>query len=140
MKSFNIIRLNLYAPLIYRKDNNLMPFEMSADSEERLFCFTISPDHCQSIEPDDGRYLGDLLFSGTSVPGSSPEECELSSGTYLFVQIKNILNRNDVIRTAVETQKYGLGEELDLKSRFYLRYLFEEGKPITQFFRPYIAA
>jgi hypothetical protein len=38
---------------------------------------------------------------------------------------------------AIEQQKDGLWEQLRLGNHLYIRYLFEDGSPVTQVFRPY---
>jgi hypothetical protein len=38
---------------------------------------------------------------------------------------------------AIETQKDGLWERLEPDSRLYLRFLTEDGRELTQVFRPY---
>ncbi|MDR0568074.1 MAG: hypothetical protein LBG87_02580 [Spirochaetaceae bacterium] len=140
MNPLNIIRLELYAPLYYRQDMELKPFAYTDEtdvSEESLFCFEIPPDQYLSIEPEYDRYLGDVLFRGLAVSGPAENGCELSAGTYLFAQVRDLLCREDIVWMAMEIQKDGLWEQLALTNRLYLRYLFEDGATVTQIFRPY---
>jgi hypothetical protein len=138
MNSLNIIRLELYAPLYYSREPELKPFEYTEDiPEESLFCFEISPDQYLSLEPEYDRYLGELIVSGRATSGPSTDGFELSAGKYLFAQVRDVLCREDIIWMAMEIQKDGVWEQLNLKNRLYLRYLFEDDKPVTQLFRPY---
>lgn len=141
MNPLNIMRLYLHAPLFYGKDESLAPFEYTSLSEEILFCFEIAPTQYRCIEPDETGYLGPLVFRGRSASQSSPqslsEQIELPAGTYLFAQVREIIGREDFIWMAAEVQKEGLWERLALENRLYLRYLFEDGKSVTQVFRPY---
>jgi hypothetical protein len=151
MNKIQTIRLELRAPLLYREDRNLEPWGPEnpgpGDSEtaERLFCFALDAAQGQSIEPDPSRFLGPLLAAGRSVTGpanrASPAEpggsLELSGGTYLFAQQRENLGREAFIGMAIELQKDGLWERLRLGDRLYLRYLTEDGKRVTQVFRPY---
>ncbi|MDR2633372.1 MAG: hypothetical protein LBC51_07090 [Treponema sp.] len=143
MNPLNILQLDLRAPLIYRKDAALSPFAHSNLAEDSLFCFDIAPEQDLSIEPDETQYLGELLFAGTlalhpdTLP--APQSIELPQGTYMFAQVRELLDREGCIWMATEVQKEGLWQRFTLERRFYLRYLVEEGKTITQVFRPYRA-
>ncbi|MDR2747573.1 MAG: hypothetical protein LBB77_09025 [Treponema sp.] len=65
------------------------------------------------------------------------ELLELPRGRYLFAQERVFLERDGLIRMAVEIQKDGLWERLRLENRLYVRYLYEDGGIVTQVFRPY---
>jgi hypothetical protein len=107
-------------------------------SGEQLFCFAIDGGHSQSIEPDRERFLGPLLCAGQSAEsGAGRESVTLPAGHYLFVQKREALGREECIDMAIEQQKDGLWERLMPQARLYVRYLFEDGKPVTQLFRPY---
>jgi hypothetical protein len=150
MNEIQTMRLELRSSLFYRKDPGLVPWvpaeaAEAEKAEERLFCFALDPIQGRSIEPDPARFLGALLAAGRSVEGSAePVESvkptgslELPAGTYLFAQQRETLGREAFIRMAVELQKDGLWERLELGDRLYLRYLAEHGKTLTQAFRPY---
>jgi hypothetical protein len=46
------------------------------------------------------------------------------------------LNREEWLDMALEQQKDGLWERYKPENRLYVRYLFEDGCPVTQLFRP----
>jgi hypothetical protein len=167
MSGVQTIRLELRSPLFYREDSGLVPFQYEAEAGEFLFCFDLDPVQSRSIEPDPAALLGPLVFAGRSegqgaarLPPSpvSPaaqygesRRLELPAGKYLFAQerregnglrregngVRDDLNRNEFIEMAVEVQKDGLWERLAPADRLYLRYLFEDGRAVTQVFRPY---
>jgi hypothetical protein len=138
MYEIKTIRLELRASLFYREDRRLVPW-VPVETEERLFCFALDLIQGQSIEPDPARFLGALLAAGRSVaePAEPPGSLELPAGAYLFAQQRETLGREAFIRMAIELQKDGLWERLKLGDRLYLRHLTEEGKRLTQAFRPY---
>jgi hypothetical protein len=145
-KPINPMKLNLCAPLFYKKEQ-LDPYSSTIDNVERLFCFEIDPKEAQSIEPDAAVYLGSLIASGRLAAsgqpaGSGDEESleesdglELPAGKYFFAQLPEFLERGDCIQMAIEVQKDGLWERLALENRLYIRRLFEDGRRVTQVFR-----
>jgi hypothetical protein len=145
METPHLLKLELLAPLIYAEDRNLEPFKNHGDfkaqtaGDDRLFCFEVGAGQSDRIEPDPDLFLGSLIFSGKTAKNadSAGERRELPAGTYLFAQERRILNRDECIFMAIETQKDGLWERLDPGSRLYLRFLTEEGREVTQVFRPY---
>ena len=146
MRETETIRLELRAPLLYREDPGLVPWNpepegLPPETEERLFCFALDAVQGRSIEPDPACFLGPLLVGGRSAAGAAEPAggVELPSGRYLFAQQREALGREAFIETAVELQKDGLWERLKLEDRLYLRYLSEDGKRVTQVFRPYRA-
>jgi hypothetical protein len=84
--------------------------------------------------------LGSLLFAGEKLSGTETPHnkaaIQLPAGKYLFVQRREALNREDCLALAAEQQKDGLWERFALTEKLYVRYLFEDGKPVTQLFRP----
>jgi hypothetical protein len=104
-----------------------------------FFCFDIDEAQGQSIEPDPPAFLGPLAAAGSAPrsPADPGGSLELPRGRYLFAQERAFLGREEVIRMAVEIQKDGLWERLRLGNRLYVRYLYEDGGPVTQIFRPY---
>jgi hypothetical protein len=151
MNEIQTIRLELRAPLFYQEDRDLVPWKPEkpdpgdpepawppAGTGERLFCFAVDAVQGRSIEPDPTRLLGALLAAGrlAAGPGEPAGSLELPAGSYLFAQQREALNREAFIGMAVELQKDGLWERLELGDRLYLRYLSEDGKMVTQAFRP----
>jgi hypothetical protein len=153
MNSVQTIRLNLRAPLFYTADTGLVPFQYRAgggisgedSSGELLFCFELAADQSRSIEPDPAAFLKSLVFAGKlETPGSrspvrqqaAPRQMELPAGNYLFAQERDALGREEFIQMAIEVQKDGLWERLALAGKLYLRYLHEDGRAVTQVFRP----
>ncbi|GHT69379.1 hypothetical protein FACS1894110_18710 [Spirochaetia bacterium] len=142
MGSVQTIRLELRSPLFYQADSGLVPFQYEIDTGELLFCFDLDPVQSRSIEPDPVTLLGPLVFAGRLERSpvqqqSKSRRLELPAGIYLFAQERNTLDRNEFIEMAIEVQKDGLWERLRPADRLYLRYLFEDGRTVTQVFRPY---
>lgn len=110
----------------------MQPFEHTDLQEEAVFCF--------ELEPGGEASLGTFLFGGTDAPDPSASEdpavFELPAGNYMFAQVRNILSREEFMWMAREVQKEGLRQGASLGNRLYLRYLFEDGKGVTQAFRP----
>jgi hypothetical protein len=152
-----LLRLELRAPLVYREDPALQPFEAAASPEtepaadpgETIFLFELDAAQGLSIEPDPARLLGPLVFSGRPAaegaeakpggaePGGPGPRRELPAGRYLFAQERRLLNREECIEMAMEVQKDGLWERLRPEPRLYLRFLTEDGRTVSQVFRPY---
>jgi len=145
-------RMDLRAPLIYQKNSGQA--QLSDDSAEntgfRVYCFRLDPEQGKSIEPERGQFLGDLVFSGfepqnqggvkgfesknaTNNPGMI---VQIPGGIYLFSQKREALGKNGCIDLAIEQQKDGLWERIKLQNLLYIRFLFEDGKHVTQVFRP----
>jgi hypothetical protein len=61
----------------------------------------------------------------------------LPAGDYLFSQKREILSREEILYLAAELQKEALWRRLSPEPRFYLRRLYEDGKGVTQLWRPY---
>ena len=131
------MRLDLRAPLYYTEAPDLKPFVYASGSGlrgEAVFCFELDPAQSRSIEPDREHFLGALVFAARAEEGAAT--VRIPSGLYLFSQKREALNRGDCIDLAIEQQKDGLWERLKPESLLYLRYLFEDGSPVTQLFRP----
>jgi hypothetical protein len=155
-----IIRLNLLQPLLYYADSESNPWE-AKDSSERLFCFELELSQALEFQPDKKNFPGSLVFAGKALGGrdaavptaladerkafvhaENPQGCgfsalELPAGVYLFTQVREILAQDEIINLAIEVQNEGLWQRLKLNSRYYLRFLSEDGRPVTQIFRPY---
>ena len=154
MDESSLIRLDLRASLEYAPLPGLEPFAYgttaargAAAHEEQLFCFAINPAQSQSIEPERELFLDELLFAGASavtgkekngerLPNAPLAAVRLPAGLYLFTQRRKALEREECIDLAIEQQKDGLWERAAIQDRLYVRYLFEDGKPVTQIFRP----
>ena len=134
----SLIVLDLHSPLIYAETQALPPDnpEKYSGQEELLFCFELDPAQSRAFEPEQGRLLGPLVFAGSTENGGTEKTVLLPAGTYLFVQRRRALNKDEWLGMAVEQQKDGLWERHKPQPRLYLRYLFEDGSPVTQLFRP----
>lgn len=138
-----IFSLKLVSPLFYIKKDGLNPFscrEEKAFGEqvEKLFCFELDEEHCMSFESDKGKTLGKLLSCGIAANERADETIiELPRGDYLFAQKRKILGKEEIISLAFEIQSEGLWQRLVPGKMLYLRYLFEDGSPVTQLLRPY---
>jgi len=121
-----IKRLNLLSPLYYIPGKDSDPFGYCEGDGEKLFCFELDEALARDFEPDKTK-----LLKNPESPAVFPQ------GNYLFAQKREILSQEDIIDVAVEIQQEGLWQRLQLGEKLYLRYLFEDGCPVTQLFRPY---
>ena len=139
-----IFRLKLISPLFFIPDcftDPEAPFNYTLESGEKLFCFELDKIHAKKFEPDKKHFPGFLIFSGKAVEGKPQgTTLELPQGDYIFTQVQDILSKEDIIELAVELQNEGLWQRLELGSQYYLRYLFEDKRGVTQLFRPYTFA
>jgi len=136
-----LIRLYLRAPLFYTETPGLDAFGCPPPSEattEFLFCFELDQEQSQSIEPQPENFLGQLDFSGKNVQNQQGD-LELPAGLYLFAQQRGVIGREECIALAIEQQKDGLWEKTKLGNRLFIRYLYEDGDPVTQIFRVCLA-
>jgi hypothetical protein len=141
MNTLRILNLYLQAPLFYIRDDGLAPFPCDPSKGEVLFYFEIDGAQYRSIEPDRGGYLGRLVSGGIPAPpdsaaGEAASLIELPRGRYLFAQGTEIPDREGYIQMAVEVQREGLWQNVSLDRGLYLRYIYEDGKQVTQVFRP----
>ena len=140
-----IFRLNLISPLYYSPGGASDPFGYGESPEgaagtEKLFCFELEETQFRNIEPDRDKCMGSLAFYGVSVPPKGTEKGKpgsLPQGNYLFAQKRELLNRETIINLAIELQQEALWQRLVPGKALYLRYLYEDGRPVTQLFRPY---
>ena len=136
-----ISRLNLVSPLFFEPIEESQPFGNGGEAGtggEKLFCFELDESSYRSFEPDRALILKELVFSGKAVKGSAKGAWHhLPQGNYLFAQKREILSKEEIIGLAVEIQQEGLWQRLRPGKMLYLRYLFEDGRPVTQLFRPY---
>jgi hypothetical protein len=135
-----IIRLHLVSPLYYLRDGRIEPFSYSWEEGEMLFHFKLDPNQSRRIDPDERVLLRALIAAGRAAdpekPGSSGAALVLPAGNYLFSQVREILSAEESIGLAVEVQKEGLWQRFLPGAELYLRYLFEDGRGVTQVFRP----
>ena len=150
MEESPLVRLDLCLPLVYAELTDFHPdignFSLLAEKtafgqahEELLLCFELDSGQSRSIEPEREHLLGALIFAGRGNAddlGGEGKKVTLPAGKYLFAQRREALNREKWLDMAVEQQKDGLWERLKPENRLYVRYLFEDGRPITQLFRP----
>ena len=146
------VRLDLRAPLFYAEiparsawlQNALEKFD---HGEELLVCFALDPGQGRSIEPDrekllhssamDGSAMEAIIFAGRGTAEDAGEgTVTLPAGMYLFTQKREALSKDEWLAMAIEQQKDGLWERLKLENRLFVRYLFEDDRPVTQIFRP----
>jgi len=133
-----IQRLNLLTPLYYFPEADPDPFSYGEGSGEKLYCFEIDETHRLDFEPDAKTLLKKLIFGGKATgSGCAGAQTALPAGGYLFAQEREILSRDDIIAAAIEIQAEGLWQRLEPGNRLYLRYLFEDGRFVTQLFRPF---
>jgi hypothetical protein len=133
---FEIFRLNLVAPLVFAPQAEADPYNIPSDKlfrqieggGEYLFCFEIDSSESLKFEPDPAGLLGPLANTGNPI---------LPAGQYMFSQMRSILGKDEILEMAVEIQKEALWQRLVPEPRLYLRYLCEDGRGVTQVFRPY---
>ena len=133
-----VLRLNLLSSLCYVPEEKVDPFDYKEGDGEKLFCFELDESQTFVFEPDRTAFPETPLFSGRADCGAETQpRAELPQGSYLFAQKREILSRDDIIDMAVEIHQEGLWQRLLCGKKLYLRYLFEDGCPVTQLFRPY---
>ena len=136
------MNLDLRTPLIYAAlpDKSETAGIIIGTEDEILLCFDLDPRQSRSIEPDPQLLLGPLVFAGRTGAGDfndSAFKVSLPAGNYLFVQRRGaVLSREEWLDMAIEQQKDGLWERNKPESRIFVRYLYEDGQPVTQLFRP----
>jgi len=59
-------------------------------------------------------------------------------GNYIFTQKWDFLGRENIIELIIEMQKEALWQRYKPGKMLYLRYLYEDGKYVTQLFRPQV--
>ncbi|MDR0442704.1 MAG: hypothetical protein LBH44_04770 [Treponema sp.] len=137
MDRATLLKLDLRAPLEYTKTED---FTLNiTENDEFLLCFELDPVQSRSIEPERGLLLGDQIFAGRKSGDSGSLQAQkvtLPAGEYLFIQCRKALEQEKWLDMAMEQQKDGLWERHKLKNLLYVRYLYEDGAPVTQLFRP----
>jgi len=147
MEKSSLIFLDLCTPLFYLCVNKL-PSKIN-QNDEFLLCYDLNPIQSLSIEPNKEDLAGTLVFSGYKAENSrflpdklTEQTLILPAGKYLFSQHRDVLSKEktvdfykDWLDLAIEQQKDGLWERYRLKNKLFVRYLFEDGKFVTQIFR-----
>jgi len=137
-----LLALNLCSPLVYAQTETSLPDNMEkyAGQEELLLCFELDPVQSRAFEPERERLLGTFVFAGCKKSENGEKNFEkpvlLPAGAYIFVQRRQALNKDEWLDMAIEQQKDGLWERHKPQPKLYLRYLYEDGSPVTQLFRP----
>jgi hypothetical protein len=142
MSEFLIKKLILASPLMYTKDNFLRFPVCGTVRGEVLFRMALDPSRSRGIEPDRRFFPGSPAAGGTAGDGDgtpaieAPDRLELPAGTYIFTQVQELADRETLIDMIIETQREALWERLSPDDHFYIRYLVEDGRTVTQVFRP----
>ena len=127
--------LNLRQPLNYTKIKALP--SLISENDEFLLCCELNPAQAASIEPEKEKLLGNLLFTAKMTAVSAEDAVNLPAGRYIFSQCRREtpLNQEEWLDMAVELQKDGLWERNKLENQLFVRFLYEDGKFVTQIFR-----
>jgi len=141
MEMPQLMNLDLRAPLFYAKTADPPPVSTAnmAEQEEILLCYDLDPAQSRNIEPKADQLLGPLVFSGRKSADSDNQQAQtvsLPAGKYLFVQCRELLDAEKWLELAIEQQKDGLWERNKPAPRLFVRFLHEDGKWVTQVFRP----
>ena len=144
-----ILSLNLASPLCFFRMADPEPFDRidvgrGNPNFELLFCFELEEDQYRNFEPTRDNFFPNLLYGGISTgdlkthsaEAGAEEIVELPAGKYLFAQKRELISRDKIIVLALEIQQEGLWQRHELGRKLYLRYLYEDGKIVTQLFRP----
>jgi hypothetical protein len=126
----NVMQLELYRAISYVRDDALDPFALSTVEGELLFCFELDAGGGAADSFSHPVCAGFELYDG-----EIHEEIELPAGFYLFAQERRLLSKNEVLTMEAEIQQFALADGYELDNKLYLRYLFEDGKIVTQLFR-----
>jgi hypothetical protein len=149
MSEFVVKKLILVSPLKYERDDSLrLPSGGGCEGGETLFRMALDPSQSRNFEPDRRAFPGRLAAAGKALPPKEAERqtgeparlFELPAGTYLFTQVREPADTETLIDMIIEAQQEGLWERLSLDDRLYIRYLCEDGKTVTQVFRPVAGA
>ena len=142
MEESSLRILDLRSPLVYAQTQTSLPdnLEKYTGQEELLFCFELDPVQSSALEPERGHLLAVLVFAGCGEDDNGEETVSLPAGTYLFAQRRQALGKDEWLEIALEQQKGCLKNKLqkqyEPQPKLYVRYLFEDGSPVTQLFRP----
>jgi hypothetical protein len=144
MSEFVVKKLILVSPLKYERDDSLRLPSGGCEGGETLFRMAIDPSQSRNFEPDRRAFPGRLVAAGKALFPEGAERragepaglFELPAGTYLFTQVREPVDTETLIDMIIEVQQEGLWERLSLDDRLYIRYLCEDGKAVTQVFRP----
>ena len=136
-----VINLTLCKPIFYLKQKDL-PVK-TGETDEYLSFYELDTEQSESIEPVKERLFVKLTFTGKKIIDQEnlpdTEKAVLPKGRYIFSQIRRespVLEQKELIDIAVEQQKDALWERYRLTNQLYIRYLYEDGSFVTQFFRP----
>ena len=143
-----IIRLYLHKPLFYAPDESVDLFNSGSRTNpnnsgwegiERLFCYELEEMQAKEFEPNKEYFPGALIFRGeaASREKTGNEVFELKPGNYLFCQVQKGLDLEEIVELAIKVQNEGLWQRLVLDRYFYVRRLFEDGRELTQIWRPF---
>jgi hypothetical protein len=145
MEKTSLIKLDLRTSIIYTKDitsenGSSENIEIMKNNEEILHCYRVNPKQYRNFEPDFENFLGNLIFTGRKAINPDESTVSLPEGLYLFVQCRDDkpLKRDEWLDLAIEQQKDGLWERHKLSDLVYIRFLYEDGKTVTQVFRPIV--
>ncbi len=133
--SLTIYTLDLRSPFSYSKLPASDAFAL-LDSEEQAVCFSLPGAAAREIEPDPEHYLGPIIFTGILSNDRETQECTIPQGLYLFAQLRETPSKELFTAMAIEVQKEGLWQRLDLAPLVFLRVLKEEDAYVTQVLRP----
>ena len=130
-----------YVPCDFFKYEESIITDYIEKDKEMLFCYELNESEAKKFEPDKKFFPGTLIFTGKALNSDKPGKStfELKKGSYLFSQIPELLNMEDIIELAMEVQNEGLWQRLKLLNFYYVRFLFEDGRGVTQIWRPYEA-
>ncbi|MDR0323231.1 MAG: hypothetical protein LBI12_02140 [Treponema sp.] len=137
MEKVQLMHLELRSSLFYSKIEDL-PSEIH-ENEEFLVLYEIDSGQSRNIEPEKELFINSLIFTGKKAKkaGDLSDELLLPAGSYVFVQHRGaMLRREEWLEMAIELQKDCLWERYKPGKLLYIRFLFEDGKPVTQLFRP----
>ena len=138
MKEYDYFTLILHSPLYYFKVNE-EPFTYKSKESELVMAFMLSTP--ESFETDKENFLSSPLWIGKTSPENTYNQSKNSTalnipqGQYFFSQIRKNLNKEECIDFAIEVHKEGLWQRKGLGEFMYIRYLYEDGSPVTQVLR-----
>jgi hypothetical protein len=134
------MRLELYRPITYVRNDGLEPFAfalgggLELSDSEVLFCFEVDGPMADARLVAAGFELYDAEIH---------EEIALPAGHYVFAQERTLPgalpSADDVFAMADEIKSFALAKDLRPANKLYLRYLFEDGKQVTQLFLSILA-
>ena len=136
-----IRKLNLLNPLFCNRikadPSDYLYREFDRQIGEMIFCFEIGETARAEFEPDRKYFPGRLVFFGNSIKNKTADsaaEPAMIPGDYLFLQKDGISTEDESAELAMDLHQECLWQRLKPANRYFLRYVYEDNRYVTQIF------